>query len=349
MEMRVLRWIVFCLMTSILNAGTVEQHLESLKTEDKVDLGVKKGLAWMSRQQDPSSGVFHGSLPNTFTGLACIAYMAAGEQVGRTTFGENLRKGLMFLVRSAKRNKYYFGREGKGRMYAHGIVTLALCEAYGMMEKEEENRQLKIVIEKAIEVILKSQCKKEGRDYGGWRYEPRSDQGADLSVSVWQALVLRSAKNSQLKIPELAIDEAIQYIKKTYCQKTQSFTYQGTEKHNTPAMNSAGIVAMNCLGMNKEKKDKQMIETSARFLEKFNPNHGGHYYYQSYYVGAAANMLGDETRGDFLPKLEQALLKLQMQDGQFKQHGGAHGGVYSTAFALISLCMRYQYLPIYQE
>lgn len=349
MEIKKLIVMVLFFFSFLLHAGVVEQHLENLKTEDKVDLAIKKGLAWMSRQQDASSGVFHGDLPNTFTGLACIAYMAAGEQVGRTTFGENLRKGLMFLVRSAKRNKYYFGREGKGRMYAHGIVTLALCEAYGMMETEEENRQLKLVIEKSIEVILKSQCKKEGRDFGGWRYEPRSDQSADLSVSVWQALVLRSAKNSQLKIPENSIVEAMDYIKRTFCQKTKSFTYQGEEKHNTPAMNSAGIVAMNCLGMNKEPKDIQMIEQSARFFEKFNPNHGSHYYYQSYYVGAAANMLGDDTREKFLPKLEEALIKLQKQDGQFQQNGGAYGGVYSTAFAMISLCMRYQYLPIYQE
>jgi len=332
-----------------INANTVEEHLSRLKQKDEVDIAVQKGLAWLSRQQDPSTGAFNGDLPNTFTGLACIAFMAAGEQDGRTPFGENLSRGIQFLLLSAKRDKYYFGKEGKGRMYAHGIATLALCEAYGMMNNEQTNRDIKAVIEKAIEVILKSQCKQVGRDYGGWRYEPKSDQGGDLSVSVWQALVLRSAQNSQLEIPDQAIEDAVNYIKGTYFNGTKSFTYQGDEKHNTAAMNSAGVVALSCLGHNKEDSEIEMIKQSSRFLDNFDMNNGGHYYYQSYYVGAAVNMLGDEKRATYLPKLEQALLKLQQEDGQFLKHSGDYGGVYSTSFAIISLCMRYQYLPIYQE
>ena len=351
MEINLSRLFLWCLLliNPALFSNETAQHLLTIQKEDEVDLAVKKGLSWITRQQDPSTGAFNGELPNTFTALACIAYMAAGEQPGRTTFGEALKNGILYLCRSGKRTKYYYGKEGKGRMYAHGIVTLALCEAYGMMETNDENRLIKHSIENAIQVILKSQCKQEGHNFGGWRYEPRSNQGADLSVSVWQALVLRSAKNSQLEIPEISIDHAIKYIKGTFNQKTKSFTYEGKEKTNTPAMNAAGIVAMSCLGLNKEKNDIQMIKDSSKFLEKFNPAHGGHYYYQSYYVGAAANMLGDTIREKYLPKLNQALLKLQNPDGEFKKHSGQFAGVYSTSFAVITLCMRYQYLPIYQE
>ena len=60
-------------------------------------------------------------------------------------------------------------------------------------------------------------------------------------------------------------------------------------------------------------------------------------------------MMGKEHREAILPKLEKFLLSLQMPSGEFRNHGGAQGGVYSTAFSVICLCVGYQYLPIYQE
>ena len=60
-------------------------------------------------------------------------------------------------------------------------------------------------------------------------------------------------------------------------------------------------------------------------------------------------MMGGKYRREALPRLEQALLRLQQKDGQFGKHQGHDGGVYATAFAVICLSIRYQYLPIYQE
>ena len=324
------------------------EHVELISKKDSVDLAIEKGLAWIATQQDASTGVFQGPLPNTFTALACIAFMAAGHQPGRSLYGENLRRGIQFLLRAAQKGDWYFGREGNGRMYTHGIATLALLEAYGIMEDEKENQRIKEVLENVLKVTLASQSKTKGQHHGGWRYEPTSGDG-DLSVSVWQILVLRSAQNSNFPVPEQAVKDAMEYIRRQYNPQAQAFTYQGAAANNTPAMAPAGVVAMNVLGLNQEKADVDKIRNSARMLLTFDPSGGSYYYYMCYYLATAANMMGDEYRAVFLPKMENALLRIQQPDGAFPQQGDAHAGVYSTAFAVIILCVRYQYLPIYQE
>ena len=124
MEMKHLKACLFLLLLcGVVNSEplSVTEHLKLISKNDEVDVAVQKGLAYLSRNQDVNTGVFYGELPNTFTALACIAYMAAGEQPGATTFGESLSKGLHYLIRSGRRTNYYYGKEGKGRMYAHGL------------------------------------------------------------------------------------------------------------------------------------------------------------------------------------------------------------------------------------
>jgi prenyltransferase beta subunit len=114
-------------------------------------------------------------------------------------------------------------------------------------------------------------------------------------------------------------------------------------------MRSAGVVGMLALGANKTDKDRYMVENSGSYLLTLDPKKGGHFWYQSYYLATAANMLGDTHRQTLLPKLEEFIVSLQSPNGEFKKHQGYAGGVYSTAFAVICLAVRDQYLPIYQE
>jgi len=323
-------------------------HLKLISKKDKVDQSIDKGLAWLCSQQDPSTGKFRGSLPNTITGLACIALMASGQQPGRTEYGENLKKGINFLLRVGKQNGWYFGKEGKGRMYTQGIVTLALCEAYGMMATHKENKKIKEGLVLAIRLIVNAQSKHKGQHNGGWHYEPINRGSADLSVSVWQILVLRSAQNCQIEIPKETLDLAAGYLRRMYNNTRKSFAYKGGHK-NTPAMATAGVVGMKVLGLIHTPEDREKVHKSGLILLKVDPNRGSQFYYQSYYLATAANVLGKKYRKEFLPKMERTLLKLQLPSGEFKKHSGFLGGAYSTSFAIICLCVRYQYLPIYQE
>lgn len=336
------------LMPIFRTAGgdTDREHLESISKKDKVNEAVDKALAYLASQQDTVSGTFKGDKPNVLTALSSMAFMAAGHLPGRSHYGDNLRRGIMHLVRATKSHKGYLGQEGNARMYGHGICTLALCEAYGMMQEEEENRKIKAALDRAIRVIINAQSP-SGNNKGGWRYNP-SPSDADLSVTAWQILALRAAQNCHLDVPEKTISDASDYIRRSFHPASKSFGYQ-PGGGGSVAMRSAGIVCMNALGMNQDKKDKDIIKAAATLFLTLDPKSGGNFYYQTYYVATASNMAGKQYRDTLLPKVESALLDLQLPTGEFRKHSGHQGGVYSTAFSVISLCVRYQFLPIYQE
>ncbi|MFO7869837.1 MAG: prenyltransferase/squalene oxidase repeat-containing protein [Kiritimatiellia bacterium] len=326
------------------------QHVEKIKDRDEVDKAIEKGIRWLVSKQDPTEGYFKGKMKNTYTALSCIALMAAGHLPGHSEFGDNLRRGILYLVKASEDENGYFGKEGQARMYGHGMCTLALLEAYGMMQTETENMKVKGVAEAAIKVILRAQNneKRKRNHFGGWRYKPKSND-ADLSLTVWQILPLRSAENCQLDLPGEAVSNAITYVENTYNSKAGGFAYQPGKKPSI-SMRCAGVVSLLALGAANEDKNTERIEKSARFLLDFDPAQGGKwFYYQSYYVATAANMAGKKYREAVLPRMEKHLLSLQKEDGSFEKFKGYDGGVYSTAFSVICLAVRYQYLPIYQE
>ena len=337
-----------CWPLAAVESDTDNAHLAKIKNKDQVDVAIDKALAWLVTKQDVTHGNFVGRYKNTETALASIALMAAGHFPERSKYGKHLKKGIMYLVKATQNPKHYgyLGADG-GRMYGHGICTLALSEAYGMLDDIEDNKKIKEALEAALQVILKAQVKNKGKHFGGWRYTPKS-KDADLSVSVWQVLSLRSAKNCGIKVPQQAIDDAIEYIRQCYSKKYGGFAYM-PNNNPTSAMKCAGIVALLAMGGEKNEKDMEKIKESAKVLKTLRPDKGPHFYYSSYYFATAANMLGPKYRKDFLPKMDKALLQLQKANGEFNKHSGHKGGVYATSFAIICLAIKYQFLPIYQE
>ena len=323
-------------------------HLAKIAKQDEVDVAIDKALAWLVTKQDVTNGYFEGKLKNTETALACIALMATGHFPGRSRYGQHLKKGIMYLVSQTK-NPHHFGYLGAdgGRMYGHGICTLALAEAYGMLDDTEDNKKIKEALETALQVTLKARVKVKNQHFGGWRYQPDS-RDADLSVTVWQVLSLRSAKNCGIKVPQQAIDDAVTYIRNCYNKNQHGFAYQ--PGHNpSSAMKCAGIVSLLAMGSDKKESDMEEIQESAKELRVLRPERGNHFYYNAYYYATAANMLGPEYREDFLPKMEKTLLRLQNPNGEFQKGSGHLPGVYATSFAVICLAVKYQFLPIYQE
>ena len=81
------------------------------------------------------------------------------------------------------------GKDGDfgGGMYAHGLATIAMCEAYGLTP----DPQLKGRPSAPSTTFV------EPNDGGGWRYQPR--QGGDTSVVGWQVMALKAARWPGLK------------------------------------------------------------------------------------------------------------------------------------------------------
>src|SRR6202042_353670 len=91
----------------------------------------------------------------------------------------------------------------QGPMYGHGFATLFLAEVYGITGDEAVKEKL----QKAVNIIVKSQSAK-----GGWRYTPEPID-ADVSVTVFQVMALRAARNAGIAVDANVIAKAIKYIR----------------------------------------------------------------------------------------------------------------------------------------
>src|SRR5262249_59554805 len=100
---------------------------------------------------------------------------------------------------------------------------IMLSEVAGMTQGKlaEEVRK---AVEKAVAIVLKAQ-RTNGVDRGGWRYHVAPIDGSDISVTGWQLMALRAAKNLGCDVPPEAIDPAVEYLKRCQEPRLGGFPY----------------------------------------------------------------------------------------------------------------------------
>ena len=96
------------------------------------------------------------------------------------------------------------------RMYGHGITTLMLSEMLGMGvdAQQDELIRAKVPPGDRADSCARKKVPKNEANRGGWRYSPDTGE-SDMSVTVWQTMALRAAKNAGLDVPKSAIDDAV--------------------------------------------------------------------------------------------------------------------------------------------
>ncbi len=180
---------------------------------------------------------------NAATAFGILPFLGAGHthQVGK--YQTTVAAGLNYLIRKME-VKPEGGSlfEPGGRMYSHGLATIALCEAYAMSLSPDGLRRraahsydgtgepspsqtlrMKLKIGKAKNAI-RLQIASLGRaaqlalnyvvyaqdpNGGGWRYQPR--QPGDTSVVGWQLMALMSGRMGYLNVDPRAFAKATAY------------------------------------------------------------------------------------------------------------------------------------------
>ncbi len=328
---------------------------------DGVDAAIARGLNFLLSKQRPDGAITDRQYDTTMTSLAIMALASTGITPSSTgNQGAACRQALDFVLAPDRQDKQgYFGNRDGSRMYGHGITTLMLTEMLGMGATEQQDKLIYLRCQRAIDVILSAQLQSKPALYqGGWRYTPNSND-ADLSVSVWQLMALRSAKNDGLDVPIDAIEKAIGYLKRSYSASvrqaagsshtTAGFCYLPGHRNPTFAMTAAGLLALQVCGQYEAPE----VQGATRWLEQHPPKwkerfffYGTYYYAQG--MHQRGGQLGDQA-GDQVAKL---LLKRQQPDGSWVAPGGEEAGagkVYTTCMAILSLSVKYHYLPIYQR
>jgi hypothetical protein len=296
---------------------------------------------------------------NAINAVAVLAFLGRGHVPGRGKYGDTKAGGRTrpgVLTRAKKfilsRQSKLKGREGYlavggGRMYEHGLTTLALAEMYGMDPDPELEAGLRL----AVNLILRSQG-----PLGGWNYEPVAADG-DLSVSVMQIVAMRAASNAEIPVPQIAVKKAIAYVRHKAAPSGPGYGYAGPGP-GTPQTSAAGVLSMQLLG---EYNDPQIERTLAYLGGAIKPdwsNAGGvqYFYYFHYYAIQAFYQHGGKLWNGWHPAVRQVLLARQNRDGSWDVPPGTVEGpyagadkTYSTALATQVLNIYMHYLPAYQR
>lgn len=332
---------------------------------DRVDALVKKGAAFLVQAQMPDGMIQEKDKREThgvaMTALALMGLASVGHQpVDKTTEGEVMRKAVAFLLRQDVQGATgYFGQKDGSRMYGHGIVTLALTELLGMGSDKAQDALLRDRAQRGVNLILAAQRvkKHDPRFIGGWRYSPDAGD-ADLSVTVWQLLALRSAKNAGLVVPKEAIDAAVGYLRRSYVSSRDvqgrpvnaksAFGYVPGQPPQF-AMAAAGLLAMQVCGLH----DAPEVLGATDWLRSSAPVWETQwFFYGTYYYAQGMSRRGGDPAREARERVEGVLLANQLPDGSWEGVDGSErsqGRIYATALALLSLSVRHHYLPIYQD
>ena len=175
---------------------------------------VHRGLKWLFDHQHPdgywSLHRFYQQTPGrdyggaggfecdvAATGFALLPLLGDGHTHFSGEYQAAVGRGLKWLLRQQKPDGELSGKIGRdGRMYAHAIAAIVLCEAYGMTK----DPQLHDPAQRALDFIVGAQHKSSG----GWRYNPQ--QSADTSVVGWQVMAMKSGQMAALKVPQDSLD-----------------------------------------------------------------------------------------------------------------------------------------------
>jgi hypothetical protein len=326
---------------------------------------VALGLAWLAKQQKEDGGWEYdqGSKEERIaaTGMALLPFLAAGEthtnEKGK--YKETVKKGLDWLVKNCPANGPNAGRMSTN-MYAQGIGTIALAEAYGMTK----DKDLKAAAQAAINYIMKAQGPN-----GSWGYGA-GDNG-DTSIVGWQIQALQAAKLSKdLVVDDRIIKKAIGFLNHAAGGSRKSM-YGYTDKEGAAPGTSLSAVGLLCRyyidGWGPSHPG--MIDGVAGLVKNPPPGKGevkNLYYY--YYATQILHFYeGDDWKTwNEGPKANDGTRKGGMRDwlvgAQVKKEGdnlgswdpekgwfgSSCGRLGTTAMCLLNLEVYYRHVPLYK-
>ncbi len=326
---------------------------------DAVDDALARGVSYILTQQEDNGTIANKGRRNetAMTSLAVLAMASCGHQPGDPSpEGVAMRKALGYVLQpDVQQPDGYFGEKDNSRMYGHGITTLMLAEMLGMGVDARQDELLREKVRKAIDLILRAQkVAKNENARGGWRYLP-SDTSSDMSVTVWQVMALRAARNAGMDVPKEAIDAAIQYIKLLYDPETErrgrgqagGFGYQ-TRGHEI-STTAEGLLALQVCG---DYESPEAIGAGERLLREGIRSDERWFYYTTYYYAQGMYQRGGKYAEVGKTRVAEVLLPLQSREGYWENGGGdgrEAGKVYATSMAILSLAVKNHFLPIYQR
>jgi hypothetical protein len=293
---------------------------------------------WGSQRNDIAGTAF-GLLP-----LLGAGYTHKADKPRKNSYRGIVLLGLQFLMRKQnQRTGTFAGSVGAGAMYAHGLATIALCEAYGMTKDPALQRSAQA----AVNYLVRAQ-----HPAGGWRYTPRTV--GDTSVTGWQVSALRCARAAGLKVPKTTLDRASAFVNSCMDPRTSGYSYLARQNPATPTT-AIGLLCREHLP-GWDRNNARLAQGVKNYLDRSPPGRLKNMYYY-YYATRVMHHFGGKEWEQWNAKMRDSLIKSQDQ-GTDRGHphrkgswltagdpwNGAGGRLMETSLSLLTLEVYYRSL-----
>jgi hypothetical protein len=310
---------------------------------------IDNGLKYLAQNQNQDgswrSQGGSGEYPTAMTALAGLALLAGGNTPAQGPYARQVSRGLTFILNTARRDGLIAQPEEESHcMHGHGLAMLFLAQCYGMEEDPQRRAQVRLALQRAVELTARSQSAA-----GGWLYTPDSG-GDEGSVTVTQVQALRACRNVGIAVPKRVIDNAMRYLERS-ANPDGGIRYQASDRGpSRPAITAAAVVCWYNAGLYEEPRAKAALRfVQPRLTARADDvtQHFGHFFYGHLYMAQAMYLTGARAWQDYFAGIREILLRGQSADGSWE--GDMVGPVYGTAVALLILQLPYKVLPIMQR
>jgi len=316
-------------------------------------------LKWLAYHQMPDGGwnFNHGLTPrrggaaqnpgssqkarNAATAMALLPFLGAGQTHTSGKYKSTVKHGLYLLVSHMKVNPQGGNlTELEGKMYSHGLASIALCEAYAMTHDKG--------LHKPAQAVVNFIAYAQDPVGGGWRYEPR--QPGDTSVTGWQIVALKTGHAAYLRVPPITVKKATSFLDSVQANGGAGYGY--TTPGTGPATTAIGLLCRMYLGW---KRDNEALKRGVEWLSRQGPSKSNLYY--DYYATQVMRHYGGEAWKQWNAEMRDYLVSSQVKEGPeagswfVKGDLGAEKGgrLYCTSLATLILEVYYRQAPIYGE
>ncbi len=358
------------------NAAAPVQSLAAALPPEKwsqLQKSVDRSLTWLAAQQQPD-----GSFPSitvgqpAVTSFCVMAFLSRGHSPDFGPYGKQLDRAIDYVLSCQKEDgllcleapepQFMEMRATHTGSYNHAIAGLMLGEVYGHVTGQRA-KNVRAAINKALHFsrTLQTREKPFDSDLGGWRYlrAKPGEPDSDLSITAWNLMFYRSARNAEFNVPQEYVDQAVSYVRRCWNSSARMFHYAATSDGgygDSRGMTGAGILALSLAGQHNTG-----IARAAGDWLVAHPYTTVHdtigdwdrCFYSTYYCSQAAAQLGGRYWEQIFPPIIDMFLNTQADDGSFpaeaQQSDRLLGSAYTTALAVLAMTPAYQLLPVYQR
>ena len=272
------------------------------------------------------------------TAIALLAFLGGGYTHLDGEHQQVVRRGLYYLGNRARLTPQGADLQ-EGTMYAQGLATLALCEAYAMTD----DPGLRSLAQRALDFIDYAQ-EKQG---GGWRYSP--GEPGDTTVTGWQFMALKSGQMAKLRVASPSLLLAGRFLDSVQCEGGARYGYMGTDPRETTT-----AIGLLCRMYTGWRRSHPGLRRGVAYLSRWGPSEDDVYY--NYYATQVMYHWGGSDWVRWNTKLRDHLIATQATVGHeagswhFRDRRADRGGrLYTTAMAVMTLEVYYRYMPLYGE